>query len=237
MDDALSQTSDPEEIEARLAMPLAEAMVTQRSVRRVDPGPVDDSTVLRCIELALQAPTASNAQNWEFIVVKDRAVKAALAAQYRRIWGIYATLGRWGVRAAHDDREERVKRSVTWQVEHFKQIPVLVVCCLRGGPWLPFLPKPPLVASSHYGSKYPSAQNLLLAARSVGLGGALITLPLWSTALARRTLKLPLNVEPCCIVTLGWPKGRYGPKPRRPVGSVAHLDHYGNRPWDDHAQA
>lgn len=237
MDDALSQTSDPEEIEARLAMPLAEAMLTQRSVRRVDTGPVDDRTVLRCIELALQAPSASNAQNWEFIIVKNGAVKAALAAQYRRIWAIYATLGRLGNRAVHDDREERVMRSVAWQVKHFDQVPVLVVCCLRRGPWPPLLPKPPLVASSHYGSIYPSAQNLLLAARSVGLGGALITLPLWSTTLARRTLKLPLNVEPCCIVTLGWPKGRYGPKPRKPVGSVAHLDHYGNRPWDNPAQA
>ena len=74
-------------------------------------------------------------------------------------------------------------------------------------------------------------QNLLLAARSVGLGAALITLPLWSNMLARRLLKLPLDVEPCCIVTLGWPKGHYGPKPRKAVGSVAHLDHYGNQPW------
>jgi nitroreductase len=233
MDDSLPATGDPHEIEDRLAMPLAEAMLTQRSVRRVHPGPVDDRTVLRCLELALQAPTASNAQNWEFVVVKDRAVKAALAAQYRRIWAVYATLGRWAGRAARDDLAERTTRSVKWQVEHFEQIPVLVVCCLRGGPWLPWLPKPRLVASSHYGSVYPSAQNLLLAARSVGLGGALITLPLWSTTVARRVLKLPLNIEPCCIVALGWPKGRYGPKARRPVGSVAHLDHYGNRPWGD----
>ena len=42
---------------ARLDMPLLEAMMTQRAVRRVLPDPVDDALVLKCIELALRAPT------------------------------------------------------------------------------------------------------------------------------------------------------------------------------------
>ena len=98
-------------------------------------------------------------------------------------------------------------------------------------------PSPPFAASSHYGSVYPSVQNLLLAARSVGLGGALITMPLWSNTVARRILKLPLSVEPCCIVTLGWPKGHYGRKPRKAIGTVAHLDQYGRQPWRSEAPA
>lgn len=64
---------------ARLDMPLVDAMMTQRAVRRVLPDPVDDALVLKCIELALRAPTGSNGQNWEFIVVKDGAAKARLA--------------------------------------------------------------------------------------------------------------------------------------------------------------
>ena len=60
------------DVEAGLPMPLEEAMLTQRAVRRVLPDPVDDAIVLRCIELALKAPTGSNGQNWEFVVVKDR---------------------------------------------------------------------------------------------------------------------------------------------------------------------
>ena len=234
MDNTLAPTDDPSEVEARLAMPLAEAMLTQRAVRRVEPGAVDDRIVLRCLELALQAPTASNGQNWEFIVVRDRAVKASLAAQYRRVWELYE---RFGQRSATDEQSARIMKSVRWQVEHFEEIPVLVVCCLRGGPSVPFVPKLPIAASSHYGSVYPSAQNLLLAARSIGLGAALITLPLWSNTVARRILKLPLSVEPCCIVTLGWARGRYGRKARKPVGTVAHLDQYGSQPWRDQAPA
>jgi nitroreductase len=224
----LGPTEDMAEVARRLAMPLEEAMATQRSVRRVRPDPVDDRIVLRCIELALEAPTGSNGQNWEFVVVKDGETKAALAAQYRRAWKLY---GGAGARLRSDDQTRRILASVRWQVEHFTEIPVLVVCCLRGGPRLPFVPLPAVALSSHYGSIYPSVQNLLLAARAVGLGAGLVTLPLWSTTLARRFLGLPVSVEPCCVVTLGWPIGRYGPKPRKAVGSVVHLDRYGRRPW------
>jgi nitroreductase len=86
-----------------------------------------------------------------------------------------------------------------------------------------------MAASPHYGSIYPSVQNLLLAARAVGLGGSLITLPLWSVTVARRILGLPLTVEPCCVVPLGWARGRYGTKARRPVGEVVHEERYGRR--------
>src|SRR5262245_56621539 len=77
-----------------LSMPLEEAMRTQRAIRRLKSDPVDDALLRRLIELALKAPTGSNAQNWEFIVVKDRAVKAALGRQNRRAIRPYAMLGR-----------------------------------------------------------------------------------------------------------------------------------------------
>jgi nitroreductase len=67
-----------------LAMPLEEAMRTQRSIRRVKSDTVDDSLVLQLLELAMKAPTGSNAQNWEFIVVKDREVVAKLGRLNRR---------------------------------------------------------------------------------------------------------------------------------------------------------
>ena len=65
--------------EQPFGMTLEEAMRTQRAIRRLKPDPVDDALILKCIELALKAPTGSNAQNWEFVVVKDREVKGKLA--------------------------------------------------------------------------------------------------------------------------------------------------------------
>lgn len=211
-------------VRERFSIPLHEAITTQRAVRRVLPDPVDDALVLQLIEYALKAPTGSNGQNWEFVVVTDRGVKAALAAQYRRSWGIY---GRVATRVKGDDPTMRkVIGAVRWQVEHFEEIPTLVVACLRGSR-VPFVPLPPFAHSSYYGSIYPSVQNLLLAARAVGLGASLITLPLWSSIAARRILGLPWTVMPACVVPLGWPRGRYGPTMRRPVSEVVHRDRWG----------
>jgi nitroreductase len=208
-----------------LSMPLEEAMRTQRAIRRLKPDPVDDALVLRLIELAQRAPTGSNAQNWEFVIVRDRAVKARLGALNRGMWRLYGGIGRFMARS--DPKMLRIIDAVQWQADHFADIPVLVVACLRG----PRLPFPPIVATSYYGSIYPSVQNLLLAARAAGLGAALITMPLWSTFLARRALGLPWTVTPCAVVPLGWPRGRYGPVTRRPVGEVVHVDRYGNQPY------
>jgi nitroreductase len=218
---------------ARLDMPLYEAMMTQRAVRRVLPDPVDDAVVLKCIEVALRAPTGANGQNWEFIVVKDGRVKEKLAKRYRQAWKVYyrAVIRR---AAARDESMAKTARAVQWQVDHFTEIPVLVVACLRLGARegrVPYVPMPHAAISGYFGSIYPSVQNLLLAARAMGLGASLITLPLWSVASARRTLNLPLSVTPCCIVPLGWPRGRYGPTTRKPVEQVTHLDVYGNRAW------
>lgn len=207
------------------SMPLEEAMLTQRAIRRLKPDPVDDALVLRLIELALKAPSGSNQQNWEFVVVKDGAVKARLGALNRRAFNIYGRIARRVARG--DAKMLRIIEAVQWQADHFADIPVVVVACLRG--FRAFFP--PVAATSYYGSIYPSVQNLLLAARAAGLGAALITLPLWSTVLARRALGLPLSVTPCAVVPLGWPRGRYGPTTRRPVGEVVHLDRWGNQPF------
>ena len=112
-----------------LTMPLEEAMRTQRALRRLRPDPVDDALVLRLIDLALKAPTGRNAQHWEFVLVRDRAVKARLAHVYRMAWGLYGRIGRR--LTARDPKMQRMVRAVQWQVEHFEQIPVLVVACLR----------------------------------------------------------------------------------------------------------
>jgi len=206
-------------------MPFEAVLTTQRAIRRLKTDPVDDALVLHLIELALKAPTGSNAQNWEFIVVRDSAVKAKLARLNRRAFGIYGAIGRRMLERSGDQRMMKILRAVQWQADHFEEVPVVVVACLKGviPPW------PPVAAASAYGSIFPSVQNLLLAARAAGLGAALITLPLWSKFLARRALGLPWNVSPCAVIPLGWPKGKYGATTRRPVEEVVSLDRYGNR--------
>jgi nitroreductase len=219
---------------ARLNVPLLEAMMTQRAVRRVRPDPVDDAIVLKCIELALRAPTGSNGQNWEFIVVKDRRIKEKLGARYRQGWSVYGGIGERIT--AGDESMAKILRAVQWQSttsarSRSSSWPACVPGVREGR--VPYLPAPYVLAATFFGSIYPSVQNLLLAARAMGLGASLITLPLWSVTSARRILGPPLSVTPCCIVPMGWPQGRYGPTTRRPVEEVTHLDAYGNRAWLD----
>jgi nitroreductase len=206
-----------------LQMPLADAMRTQRAVRRLKHDPVDDDIVLELLRLAVKAPTGSNAQTWEFVVVRSADVKHQLARLNRQAWSLYRRMAK--TRARGDLSQARILAAVQYQADHFEDAPVIVVPCLRGRSFPTNLGR-----ASYYGSIFPATQNLLLAARALGLGAALTTLPLWSRGLARRTLGLPVGVTPCAVVPLGWPvRGGYGPTTRRPVEEVTHLDRYGNR--------
>lgn len=205
-------------------MPLGEAMETQRAIRRLKPDPVDDELVLRLISLAIRAPTGSNAQGWEFIVVKDPKVKKGLARLNRQAWRLGGWIGRRS--RPNDPRRRKILDAVQWQTDHFEEVPVIVVACLKGF-HIPFFH---LSATSYFGSIFPSVQNLLLAARAVNLGAALITIPLWNLISVRRILGLPWNVTPCAVIPLGWPIGHYGPTTRKPVSEVVSFDWFGNRP-------
>lgn len=200
-----------------LNMPISEAMETQRAIRRLKPDPVEDALVLRLIELALKAPSGSNAQNWEFIIVKDRAVKKKIAILHRRVVRL---AGRYGRRT-----DVKIWNAVLWQADHFEEIPVIVVACLKGMR----LPFPHILVASYFGSIFPSVQNFLLAARAANLGATLITFPLWNLFALRRALGLPRNITPCAVIPLGWPIGSYGPTTRKPVHDVVSFDRYGNR--------
>src|SRR4030042_4319429 len=148
-------------------MPLGEAMNTQRAIRRLRADPVDDEVVLRLIDLALRAPTASNAQGWEFIVVRDPKIKKARARLNRQVWRLYARFAQWATR--HDAKRRRMLTAVQWQADHFEEAPVIVVACLKGT-YIPFLH---ISTASYFGSIFPAVQNLLLAARALHLGAAL----------------------------------------------------------------
>lgn len=205
-------------------MPLQEAMETQRAIRRLKPDPVDDAIILRLIELALKAPTGSNAQSWEFIVVKDPQVKAELARLNRQVWRLYRRLGRW--RNSQDPKRRKIIEAVQWQTDHFEEIPVIVIACLKGR----YFPCVHLSTATYFGSIFPAVQNLLLAARAINLGAALTTIPTWNLIAARRILGLPWTITPCAVIPLGVPMGHYGPTTRRPVHEVVSFDRYGNRP-------
>lgn len=196
-------------------------MRSQRALRRLKPDPVPQDLLLHLLDLAVRAPSSTNRQRWDFIVIRERAQVAEFARLNRRL---FLLADKVGYLKTGTPGQKRVIESVRYQCQHFEEIPVLVVACHRG--WIP--PFPQLFTTSAYGSVYPAVQNLLLAARAAGLGAALITVPLWNGWKVRRLLKLPWNITPVCLVPLGYTDEEYLPNQRRPVQEVVHWEHYGN---------
>lgn len=219
----------PADALAGLGMPLADAMRSQRAVRRLHLDPVDHDVLVPLLELALKAPTSSNSQDWCFLVVEDRERKEALARQWRRLFRIVDPIARRQARG--DEAAERGMRPGRWQAENFADLPVFVIPCYRRNQKHRPVGRPQISVSSYYGSVYPAVQNLLLGCRAVGLGASLQTLPIWSIRGTRKILGLPREINPVCIIPIGWAKGRYGPTTRPPIGEVVHLDTYGHRPF------
>lgn len=218
-----------EEALKALGMPMDEAMLTQRAVRRLWTDPVPDDLLLRLLELSLKAPTSSNTQDWVYLVVKDRRQKARLGRLYGVLYRTFNPL--LERQAAGDENALRQMRPGQWQAEHFDEIPVFVIPCYRRGLKHRPVGWPQISVSSFYGSVYPAVQNLLLGCRAVGLGASIQTLPIWLVPVAKRILGLPRELNPVCIIPIGWAKGRYGPTRRTPIGEVVHVDRYGNRPF------
>lgn len=207
------------------AIPLDQAMRTQRAIRKVKRDPVDDRIILQLLELATHAPNARNEQTWEFVVVKDRQVKQRLAAENRKLWNLVRR--RFAAQGENDPAMQKLTAATQWAADNFEHYPAMIVCCYKGSSFA----FPPILGASLYGSILPAVQNLLLAARAIELGANLTTIALWNQRRARKILGLPRGYVPTVLVTLGWPLGTYGPNQRKPVGDVVSLDRYNHRPW------
>jgi nitroreductase len=200
---------------------LFEAVYTARSVRRFRPDPVPDELLHRVLEAATQAPSGTNSQGWRFLVVRDPALRAELGELYRQ--GFREVYPADRVEAESDPNRRRVLRSADHLAERMgTEPPVLVLLCLERGPGAP----PPTRSAG--ASAYPAAQNMLLAARALGLGGCLTTLHLRREEQVKTLLGLPEQVDTYALIPLGYPAQPFGPLRRRPVEEVVYRDRWGN---------
>ncbi len=200
---------------------LFEAMYSQRALRRLKPDAVSDKLVHQLIEAATQAPSGGNRQPWAFVVIRSPATKAKLGGWYLDAWNkTYGALSD-EQRAQFRGSMARVYASAEYLAQHFGEVPVLILVCLRDAP-----PPGGFLAASHYGSVFPAVQNLLLAARGLGLGATLTTLHKLHDAEVKELVGLPEQVETIELIPVGYPVGKYGPTNRVPVDEVMHLERW-----------
>ena len=196
-------------------------LATTRSVRkRLDlDRPVPRELILECLELAVQAPTASNSQKWRWIIVDDPKLRAALADLYRRAAKDYLTRAT-AASAQSDPQTARVYESATWLADHLEKVPVFVIPCLEGRPEAA---APAAMLSAIYGSIFPAIWNFQLALRARGLGSTLTTLHLAHEREAAGLLGMPDNVLQVALLPVGYTKGTdFKRAVRPPVTSITH---------------
>ena len=151
-----------EEALGRLGMPMADAMRTQRAVRRLHTVPVDMDLIYELLDLSLKAPTSSNTQDWTYMVLTGREQKERLHKLYRPLYRTFSPLERRAAKKAGDDKALRQMEPGRWQAEHFADIPVFVIPCYERNLKHHAVGWPQISVSSFYGSVYPAVQNLLL---------------------------------------------------------------------------
>jgi nitroreductase len=82
-------------------------------------------------------------------------------------------------------------------------------------------------------SIYPAIQNLMLAARALGLGTVLTTLHRQNEGAVRELLGIPENAHTAALIPVGWPVGRFGAGPRLPVDAVTYWESWGAKASPD----
>lgn len=200
---------------------VLEAIATTRSMRRLKPDPIPDEALRVILEAATRAPSGSNQQNWSFIVVRDPELKQEIQRHYYEVAQHYFESGPQTAACGEGKQVmNRVRSSAAHLAEHLHEAPVLVLCCIRGEPSLGL-----------GASIYPAVPNLMLAARAFGIGTTLTTFHMRREAEIKRLLDIPDDVHTAALIPMGYPTGRWGRGPRRPVEEVVFADRYGERLW------
>jgi nitroreductase len=199
---------------------LFEIIRTTRSMRRLKPDPVANELIRKILEAGVCAPSGGNMQRWRFLVIRYPKIKETVGAYYKRAWDEQvAPRYRSGEPAPGMNRERflRLLDAAEYLAAHIHEAPVWIVPCLEGGT--------PICTSGS--SIYPAVQNMLLAARALGLGATLTTQYLQFEKEAEAALGLPPNVHSYALLPLGYPMGRFGPVRRVALADVVYEDRWG----------
>jgi nitroreductase len=200
---------------SRLSMPLGEAMFTQRSIRRFRPDPIPLADVRLILEAAVRAPNGGNQQIARFLVVNDPATIREFGMLYHEAW--------WAKRRdeGFERREDLPPRfhPAARLADAMTEVPCIVFAlALRNGP---------------ADSVIPAVQNLMLAARAIGIGSVPTTLHPSVMARFRAMFAIPDDVGFHFCVPLGYPQGNFGTNVRRPTSETTYLGQWANPvPWE-----
>lgn len=205
--------------QAQLAMPLGEAVFTQRSIRRFRPDPLPAEHIQLILAAAVKAPSGGNSQPGRFLVLTDRDTIRAFGALYREAWWAKRRdEGQpWTTREAIP-AEARTSRAAAQLADEIADAPCIILALSTG--------------QGQANSVLPAVQNLMLAARALDIGSVPTTLHPQVIERVYALLGIPAEAVLHLCIPLGYPRGRFGPTQRKPLAETAFLDRWGAPgPW------
>ena len=209
------------------------ALKTTRSVRfRLDfEREIDPAAITECLEIALQAPTASNSQQWQWVVLTDREKIAAVAEIYRRSFEVLANRPAeerpdYGPGDSRTEQAERVTASATYLAAEMHRCPAMLLACISGRVEDEGAQRQAAV----YGSILPGAWSFMIAARTRGIGMAWTTLHLRHEEEVADLIGMPRDVTQAVLFPMAHFSGEdFKPAPRVPLEQVVHWNEWGRR--------
>ena len=198
-------------------MDIFEAINSQRAMRRLKPDPVPDDLIWKVLDAAIRAPSGGNRQPWNFIVIRDPDTKKKIAEYYLDSWN--KSYGLIKQAALASPATAKTYSSAEYLANHLAEVPVLIIATVNLSGVAPVTPPG--------ASIYPAVQNLMLAARALGLGTALTTFHRAHEAEVKQLLGIPEGVDTLALIPLGWPRGKFGAGQRIPTEKVTYWDKWG----------
>lgn len=193
----------------------------RRSVRLYLSKDVPQEIILKLIDAGRWAPSAHNAQPWRFIAIFDPGVKKRLAEAMASDW--LRDLERDGVPL------EDAKKLAEESIKRFSEAPILIVAAITMEEMHKY-PDRRRRRSEHLMATQSLAaaiQNILLAVHAEGLGACWFCAPLFCQETVRRVLRMPRDIEPQALITIGYPAESPEPPPRKPLKEIAFKDYWG----------
>jgi nitroreductase len=212
---------------------LYEALMTTRSMRRFTDEEVPDEVIEAILAAAVQAPSGGNIQPYQFLVVTHPDRRSQLAGLYRRAWERYepavAPLRPEPATAADAERLRRNLAASDHLAATLGSAPALILVLVPRVSMAVDDEEGTMDVGPVYASVYPAVQNLILAARSFGLGTVLTTVIRIYEEEARQICEIPDRYEIGALLPIGHPRGRWGVAARRPAASLTSWNRFGER--------
>jgi nitroreductase len=196
--------------------PAMQMIGTARAMRRLRPDPVPDELIRALVWAGTRAASPNNTQLWRFLVVRDPAQRAAVREALDVFVQWIDSLGE-----PADDSDAKIRAEARHLVVNVDQAPVLIFVC--GVHAYPERGPDPRYLWSVVNT---ASQNILVAARSLGLGATLTMMQVGNEQAVRQVLGLPDDVVIGTMIPVGWPDRPFGPARRLPLDDVLHHDRW-----------